>query len=151
VPESQFKNSRVFCHRAKQLRQQAPMPERLLWNALSELKKATGLKFRRQHPVQPYILDFACVAVHLAIELDGPSHDKRQAYDARRTEDLQKLGWTVIRFTNEDVRENLEGVVLTLLAKVAELQVEGQTSGPSLSPSRKGGREADRSHGEKFL
>ncbi len=103
------------------------MPERLLWNALCELKKEAGLKFRRQQPLHPYIADFACMAVRLVIELDGPSHDSRQIYDAKREDDLNKMGWAILRFTNEDVRANLEGVVSMILGKARELQLKCET------------------------
>src|ERR1700733_16113524 len=101
MPVVHYKNPREYSRRAKQLRKGSPLPERLLWNALCELRKETGLKFRRQQPLHPYIADFACMKARLVVELDGPSHDTRLAYDAKRDLDLQKMGWTVIRFTNE--------------------------------------------------
>src|SRR5262249_54359383 len=112
---AEYKNPREYIRRAKDLRTTGPLCERLLWNALCELRKETGLKFRRQQPLHPYIADFACVKARLVVELDGPSHDTRLAYDAKRDFDLRKMGWVVIRFTNDDVRENLEGVVLTVV------------------------------------
>jgi very-short-patch-repair endonuclease len=123
VPTAQYKNPRNHVFRAKELRRQSPLCERLLWDALRELKKQTGWKFRRQQPLAPYIADFICPAVRLVIELDGPSHDTRQSYDAKRTSDLAKMGWTVIRFTNDDVRENIENVTLAIIAKIKELSV----------------------------
>jgi very-short-patch-repair endonuclease len=115
-----FKNPRGHCQRAKELREAASLPERLLWNALTELKKETGLKFRRQHPLHPYIVDFACIKQRLIIEIDGASHDARLAYDAKRETDLQNAGWKIIRFSNDAVLENLEGVVLAILNEVKQ-------------------------------
>ena len=68
--------------------------------------------------MHPYIADFACIKAHLIIELDGPSHDARQVYDAQREAELRSRGWTIIRFTNEDVEKNLEGVILTIMEKI---------------------------------
>lgn len=91
------------------------MAERLLWNALSELRKENGLRFRRQHPIYPYYADFACVKALFIVEIDGMSHDSRQAYDAERDAEIESKGWKILRFTNDDVKNNLEGVVRTIL------------------------------------
>ena len=117
MPNYCFENSRAYGRQAKALRRQAPMVERLVWNALSALRIATGLKFRRQHPVPPYFADFACVKARLIIELDGASHDTRQIYDSRREAALRGKGWTILRFSNEDVRNNLDGVVSMIVEK----------------------------------
>ena len=119
----QFKNPREHNAFAKKLRASAPLVERLLWNALREMKEQTGLKFRRQHPLHPYIVDFACVKARLIVEFDGPSHDVRRAYDVKREADICKRGWTIVRFTNDDVRKNLEGVVLAITKKAEELLI----------------------------
>jgi len=115
-----YKNSPADGQRAKLLRKQAPMCERLLWNALSALHEETGIRFRRQHPLPPYFADFACVKARVVIEIDGASHDTggAQAYDGHRDIELRKRGWLVIRYLNEDVQTNLEGVVLTILQHV---------------------------------
>jgi very-short-patch-repair endonuclease len=99
---------------AKALRRNASLPERLSWNELVSLKDK-GLKFRRQHPLYPYIADFACIEARLIIELDGQSHDTQLAYDAKREAVLRSRGWKVIRFSNDDVLNNLEGVVFTII------------------------------------
>jgi very-short-patch-repair endonuclease len=100
--------------RAQGLRREMPRVERILWKALRELPKESGLTFRRQHPLRPYIADFVCLKIKLVIELDGESHDTRQEYDRRRDHYLRKLGYTVLRFTNDDVLNNLGGVVETI-------------------------------------
>ena len=70
-------------------------------------------KFSRQHPIDRFIIDFYCAQAKLRIEIDGSSHlEKSQAeYEAARTAYLEELGYTVIRFTNDDVRHNLNSVV----------------------------------------
>ncbi len=95
--------------RALKLRKQTTEPEKLLWSIL-RARQLAGLKFRRQHPIEPYIVDFYCAPCQLVIELDGESHEGRQQYDAEREKYLHNLGLTVFRVTNDDVMNNLEGV-----------------------------------------
>ena len=84
--------------------------------AKKQQRKLSGRKFRRQHSIGPYILDFYCPAEKLAVELDGSSHDSEtaQAHDDRRADFLSKLGIRIVRFENKDVRKNLEGVLTTI-------------------------------------
>jgi very-short-patch-repair endonuclease len=86
--------------------------ERKLWQCLRG-KKLYGLKFRRQHPIYRFILDFFCHRHKLAVEIDGHSHaePEQQAYDRARTEWLTQYGLRVIRFTNREVDTNIEGVL----------------------------------------
>jgi very-short-patch-repair endonuclease len=89
-----------------------------------------GIKFRRQHPVGRYFADFACVSRKLIIEIDGEHHDGQIASDARRTADLEREGWRVIRFAASEVLRNREGVW-------AEIQFALDSRGlpsPNLSP-----------------
>jgi very-short-patch-repair endonuclease len=83
-----------------------------LWRKLRN-RQLDGMKFRRQHPIGPYIVDFCCHEANLAIELDGSGHeDSDQAdYDRNRSADLQSMGIIVMRFWNHEVRHNLEGVL----------------------------------------
>ena len=74
-------------HELKQLRANPTEPERILWTILRG-RNLAGLKFRRQHPIEPYIVDFYCAEASLVIELDGQSHDDRKAYDDQRTADF---------------------------------------------------------------
>ena len=110
-----FKHPGEHTQRAKELRHLAPEPERRLWKALSGLRNETGLHFRRQHPLPPYFADFACVKAKLVIELDGMSHDTLQVYDAKRDEQIRKSGWMILRFRNQDIVQNLDGVVLQII------------------------------------
>jgi very-short-patch-repair endonuclease len=87
-----------------------------------------GLKFRRQHPIEPYIVDYYCASAKLIIELDGESHEGRQSYDKGRETHLRNLGLKIVRVLNDDVLNNLDGVAEYLLR-------EATTSNPEPSPS----------------
>ncbi|MCY4618976.1 MAG: DUF559 domain-containing protein [Chloroflexi bacterium] len=95
---------------AKQLRRNATDAEVLLWSRLRR-RQLGGYRFRRQHPIGPYIADFACVAERLVIELDGGQHADRNQEDEARTLDLEALGFRVLRFWNDDVLRDLDSVV----------------------------------------
>ncbi len=100
--------------RAKQLRENSTQPEKILWSALRG-RNIGGLKFRRQHPIEPFIVDFYCAEARLVIELDGESHNGREEYDQQRTKHLHEIGLTVFRISNDDVLSNLEGVAEAIL------------------------------------
>ena len=95
--------------RVKELRQNATQPEQILWSMLRG-RQVGNLKFRRQHPIEPYIVDFYCAEARLVIELDGESHNGREAYDRERSSHLRTLGLTVFGISNDDVLQNLDGV-----------------------------------------
>lgn len=96
--------------KARALRRRLTPPEARLWTVLRG-SKHMGLRFRRQHPVGPFVLDFYCPAASLAVEVDGLSHDHRIEADARRDRWLVGQGITVLRVTAEDVRVNLDWVL----------------------------------------
>ena len=100
---------------ARILRRQPTPAEKLLWDRLRG-SRLNGAKFRRQVPFDRYVLDFHCHAAKLAVELDGKQHEWFSDYDAARTEVLERLGVRVVRFTNEEVRDDLDGV----LARIRE-------------------------------
>src|SRR5690349_5275403 len=77
-------------------------------------RRLVGYRFRRQHPLGGFILDFACTRYRLAVEADGGQHADYPA-DERRTAILRKQGWRVLRFWNNDILTNAEGVILTIL------------------------------------
>ncbi len=106
------KQSREF---AKQLRRKMPRSEALLWSYIRK-RALNGARFRCQHPVGPYIADFACVAAKLIIEVDGYTHSTAEEleHDARRTKYLAQHGWRVLRVTSADVYDNLSGVWETI-------------------------------------
>lgn len=95
---------------ARRLRHNMTPAEKALWDALCG-KKLDGLKFRAQHPVGPFILDFWCPAVKLVVEIDGGVHRDQQDYDDARTKQLESYGYRVIRFQNDQVLTNLPSVL----------------------------------------
>ncbi len=95
--------------RARGLRRTATPPEQLLWSVLRG-RRLTGLKFRRQEAVGPYIVDFCCRQLKLIVELDGMSHEEKVSRDEVRTRWLEQQGYRVFRVTNWDVNEDLEAV-----------------------------------------
>lgn len=95
----------------KNLRNNLTPQEIILWSRLKG--KSLGFKFRRQHSIGNYIVDFCCPERKMIIELDGSQHGEEttEAYDSQRTQYLQKLGYTVFRFWNNEINTNLEGVL----------------------------------------
>jgi len=100
--------------RARALRAEMSHPERALWHILRG-HRLEGLKFTRQVECGPFFIDFAARQERLAIELDGDSHEGREAQDAGRTQYLERCGWRVIRFTNGDVMRQPEAVARAIL------------------------------------
>jgi very-short-patch-repair endonuclease len=101
VPQRQRDN-------AKAMRSEMTEAELKLWNAL-RANRLMGLKFRRQVPIGPYIVDFACPSKRLIVEADGSQHADDMAYDAKRTAFLEQSGWTILRFWNDDVMKDIDG------------------------------------------
>ena len=101
----------------RELRQESTEAEKLLWAELRN-RKLNGLKFRRQHPLDKFIVDFYCNEKKLVVELDGGVHNEKvnKEYDEARTAMLAGLSVIVLRFKNEDVINNLKGV----LGKISE-------------------------------
>lgn len=94
---------------AKRLRREMTEAERKLWYALRD-RRFAGWKFRRQETIDPYIVDFVCCSARLIIEVDGGQHSPN--VDAERTRDLERQGYRLIRFWNNEVMDNLEGVLI---------------------------------------
>jgi very-short-patch-repair endonuclease len=101
--------------RARSLRHNATGAERKLWEMLRQLRPQ-GFHFRRQVPIGPYYADFACHDAKLIIEIDGNQHgyDDEIVRDARRTAFLQSAGYRVVRYSNHDVLDNFDGVMIAL-------------------------------------
>ena len=114
---------------ARSLRTEMTDAERRLWQALRG-KQIHGHRFRRQHPIGSYIADFACIDKCLVIELDGGQHQDQLEYDEQRTMFLQAQGWQVFRFWNNDVLNNLDGV-LSHIEKVLNIPLPANTGVPS--------------------
>ena len=108
---------------AKELRKSETDAEKILWKALRN-RRCDGLKFRRQHPVKEFIIDFYCHEFFLGVEVDGSIHENEyvKEYDLNRQAEIENLGITLIRFTNEEVLNSLSRVLNDIKEKVKELQ-----------------------------
>jgi very-short-patch-repair endonuclease len=95
--------------RARQLRQEQTASEALLWEQLRD-RRLAGYKFRRQHPLGRFVVDFYCAEKRLIVELDGPVHDRQHERDATREAALRSQGYQLIRFTNAAINSDLAGV-----------------------------------------
>ncbi len=107
------RSNSIADQRARALRRVPTIAEQRLWEA-SRSRQLDGAKFRRQAPVGPYIVDFICSEANLAVEIDGGQHATATKYDTERVRYLEEQGFQVIRFWNNDVLENLEGVLVTI-------------------------------------
>ena len=107
--------------RARDLRRELTFPERLLWSRLRS-RRLFDLKFRRQHPVGPFIADFYCDEARLVVEVDGESHVGRAEADARRAAFMEARGMRLLRVTNDDVLQDLDAV-LTAIARAAGINI----------------------------
>ena len=96
--------------RARQMRKEPTSAEALLWTRLRK-KQLDGLKFRRQHIIKYFIVDFYSPKAKLVIEIDGAVHDEQEGYDQERENILQESGYQVVRFKNATVEKNLDLVV----------------------------------------
>ncbi|KZC15795.1 DNA methylase [Rhodanobacter sp. FW510-R12] len=105
--------------RARGLRQSMTDAERKLWHRLRN-RQLCGCKFRRQHEIDHYIVDFACMEAMLIIELDGGQHAEQVSYDEHRTRHLQAKGYRVLRFWNNEALTNIESVLEVILEAVAK-------------------------------
>jgi very-short-patch-repair endonuclease len=100
--------------RAKELRQSQTPAEKKLWKILRN-RKLAGYKFRRQHPIGPFIADFFCEEAKLVIELDGEIHNKQKGYDEARGQWLEENGCRLLRFGNEVIEQYKEGTLTKIL------------------------------------
>jgi very-short-patch-repair endonuclease len=125
----------VANERARQLRNNATAVERKLWYKLRALK-ISGPKFRRQVPIDHYIVDFACLSRRLIVEVDGATHATNEQIesDASRPRDLGDHGFKVLRFQNADIVTNIDGVM-------DEVVVALDVRTPTPNPSPQGGGE----------
>jgi very-short-patch-repair endonuclease len=94
--------------------------EAAIWDLLRD-RQLGGFKFRRQHSLGDFIVDYCCLQVRLVVELDGKSHFGNEEADARRQEWLQSQGFVVMRFSNGDVNESAEQVAEAIWRKCVEL------------------------------
>ncbi len=120
------------------LRNKMSEAERSLWHALRG-RQICGLKFRRQHPFDDYILDFVCLENKLIIEVDGGQHGQQKRYDEKRTQILNAAGFQVLRFWDNEVLKELESVKEKIWLAVQELQLQLQPHPPPNLPLEGGG------------
>ena len=122
---------------ARRMRREPTEPEVWLWRHLSN-SQLGGFKFRRQAAISPFIVDFFCPSKGLIVEVDGETHVAEA--DARRDAALAEKGFTTIRFTNWDVRDNMDGVLITILTRLRELPDRwiARPPSPTPTPPRKG-------------
>ena len=103
---------------AQRLRKSMTEAEKRLWSRLR--RGELGVRFRRQQPIGPYVVDFYCAAARLVVEVDGGQHNElRKAHDSRRDSWLRDEGYTVLRFWNTDVLANTDGVLAELMLALA--------------------------------
>ncbi len=123
---SEYQTWKVLKEFARENRKNQTDAEETLWQAVRNQK--LGRKFRRQHAIGKYIVDFVCIKQKLVIELDGPIHDQQKEYDQSRTKELIALGYTEIRFKNEELETNLQGV-LSKITNALNSPLQGRGAG----------------------
>jgi len=101
--------NRTIFQNAEILRKDMTIAEKKLWERLN--KSQLGVRFKAQHPIDIFIADFYCHKFKLVVEIDGGIHETQKEYDEGRTAELEKWGLTIIRFTNEEVMNNIEKVM----------------------------------------
>jgi very-short-patch-repair endonuclease len=147
---SRFSRTKDMTARARYLRGNMTDAEQRLWRALRR-DQLNGFSFRRQHPLGPYTLDFYCSRLRLAVEVDGGQHaEERKQADDRRTQWLAEKGGTVVRYWNNEVLSNLEGVPGDLLGHMERLAQAATTPTPTL-PLSGGGRADSVANGENDI
>ena len=118
---------------ARMLRNNMTLAEILLWNQLKQ-KRLLGYDFHRQKPIDEYVVDFFCPRLSLAIEIDGDSHEGKLEKDSQRQYDIEKFGIHFLRFPDEEVKQNLDGVLETIRLWVeAHVSSESQVDGKSIA------------------
>ncbi len=126
--------------RARKLRREAPVPERILWKLLRN-RRLNGLKFRRQQPVGPYVTDYFSEEARLVVELDGLSHLGQEQQDNARDAYLRAIGIEVVRVSNDEVLKDREAVVGIIQEAINRRMPSphpspnGRGSAPSTRPS----------------
>ena len=102
---------------AKSLRKRSTEAEKIVWQKI-RAGQLNGFKFKRQQPIGPYIVDYVCFEKNLIIEIDGGQHAVEKDKDIKRDTWLQSEGFVVTRFWNNEIFENLEGVLETIIKKI---------------------------------
>jgi imidazole glycerol-phosphate synthase subunit HisF len=123
-----YKAAPLIFSNARELRNKLTPAEQIFWLRLKE--KFPEYKFRKQHPISIYIADFYCHKLKLVIEIDGSIHDSEEAKlnDKRRQQDLEDLNLTVIRFTNDQVKNEIESVIEISSSTIKKLTSSKESS-----------------------
>jgi very-short-patch-repair endonuclease len=141
--ETRHRFNPIILKYAREMRHPQTPAEATVWRCTRN--QALGYKFRRQHPIERFILDFYCAELKLCIEIDGNSHfeEDQQEYDAARTEYLQLIGRKVIRFTNDTVRFNINAVIQEIKDSCERLRQEHNLRGIAPHPNPLPARERE--------
>lgn len=126
--------------RARQLRRASTDAEQRLWRHLRN-RGLYGHKFSRQEPIGPYVVDFVCRQRRLVVELDGGQHADQATADAKRTTALERLGYRVVRYWNNNVLSNTEGVLERIARELALTPPQPALTPPHPGPLPGGERE----------
>ncbi len=113
--------NQALTERARENRKNPTPAEKKMWFEILQNKRLTGLKFTRQKPLAQYIVDFYCADLMLAIEIDGDTHASHEDYDRQRTAELNGVGIEVIRYTNREIRNDIDGVYSDLSTRVKDI------------------------------
>ena len=132
--EAAMKPQHSLISNARNLRNNGTDVERFIWRYLRN-SQLEGIKFRRQQPVENYIVDLVSFSPKVVIEIDGSQHAENRRYDEQRDACLRRNGFTVLRFWNNEVFENIEGVLEVIKQRC--LEVTSPT--PQPPPARGGG------------
>lgn len=108
--------------RARELRRNSTLSEVLLWKQIRN--RALGCQFHRQIPIADYIVDFYCHELHLAIEIDGSSHDNKYLYDAHRHVRLETMGIHLLHIDDLEVKRDIQNVILQIVNEIDKLQID---------------------------
>jgi very-short-patch-repair endonuclease len=128
----------VIRDRARQLRRNQTDAERKLWARLRS-RELCGFRFRRQYPIGPFITDFCCFEQRLVVELDGGQHAEQTEADQRRADLLTRHGYRVFRFWDNEVMQNIDGV-LQRIAEALSNSTGNLEPSPVPSPTGRGSR-----------
>lgn len=136
---ARFDSTREKTKAAKRLRREATPAERALWRRLKQ-RQLDHLKFRRQHPLGPYVLDFYCPELKLCVELNGGQHgfDGQRAHDSARTAYLEGKGVRVVRFWNHEALKDPVNVVDRIFHKAETIEVEQRATQSGIPSPCKG-------------
>ena len=131
---------------AQKLRHQATPAEQTLWASVRG-KQIEGVRFRRQHPMGQFVVDFCVPSCRLVVELDGEIHHQKRDQDMTRAQHIEAFGFQVLRFRNEEVLNNLPRV-LEIIRRVVRERLKTEGPSPPLPPSPNSGRGGNRKGGE---